>query len=165
HEDLLHHPLPPNSDIDIDNHRHVVAQPRAAPRLEGADAEMAHFADPGGRQEDIIDVIGRPVLGAVAPVQGGLVLLAVRLPADRVIGADQTEALLEDANLGRMVDAPAGLIPDRVAVEIACDHRRSLVQEAFVAREPTPQRPELVLADAAGTGVLRPYGQDRESTR
>ena len=37
--------------------------------LEGADAEMAHFADPTSRQEDIIDTTGRPVLGAIAPVE------------------------------------------------------------------------------------------------
>jgi hypothetical protein len=89
----------------------MVAQPCAAPSLEGADAEMAHFADPGGRQEDIIDVIGRPVLGAIAPVERGLALLPVRLAADRMVGADQAEALLEDADLGRMVDAPARACP------------------------------------------------------
>src|SRR4029453_17886359 len=118
-----------NSDIHIDNHRHMVAQPSAAPGFESADAEMAHFADPGGRQEDIIDVIGRAVLGAIAPVEGGLALLPVRLAADRVVGTDQAETLLEDGDLGRMVDAPARLVPDRVAVEIARDHRRSLAQE------------------------------------
>src|SRR6266478_8871463 len=121
------------SDIYVDDHRHMIAQPRAAPGLEGADAEMPYFADPGRRQEDIIDVVGRPILGAVAPIERGFALLAVRLAADGVVGADQAEAFLEDPHLARMVDAPARLVPDGVAVEVARDHGRPLVEKTLVA--------------------------------
>src|SRR5258707_2815329 len=104
----------------------MVAQPRPAPGLEGADAEMPYLADPIRRQEDIIDVIGRTVLRAVAPVERWLALRAVRLATDRMIGADQAKTLLEDPDLRGMVDAPAGLVPDRDAVEVARDHGRPL---------------------------------------
>src|SRR5258708_34800638 len=151
--------LSPDSDIDIDDHRHVVAEARSAPGLERANAQFAHLTDPQQRHEDIIDVIGRPVLGAVAPIERGFALRAMRLAADRMVGADQAEAFLEDPDLGRVVDTPARLVPDRIAVEVARDHGRPLAEEALVARQRPSQRAQLVLADAAGTGVLRPYGQ------
>src|SRR5260370_23467759 len=149
----------PASDIDIDDRRHVVAEARCAPSLERANAQCAHLTDPQRRHEDIIDVIGRPVLGAVAPIERGFALRAMRLAADRMVGADQAEALLEDPDLGRVVDTPARLCPDRIAVEVARDHGRPLAEEPLVARQRPSQRAHLGLTDTAGTGVPPPYRQ------
>src|SRR5882672_1823791 len=126
----------------------MVTEAGAAPALERADIHL-HLADPARRQKDVVDVIGWSVLGAVAPVERRHGLLAVQLAAHGVVGADQAELLLENADLGRVVDAPARLVPDRVAVEVARDHRRRMAEEIAIARHGAPQRPELALADAA----------------
>src|SRR5262249_54789081 len=54
------------NDGYIHDKRHMVAQARAAPRIETAHAHLADIRGPGPRQEDVVDVIGRPVLEAVA---------------------------------------------------------------------------------------------------
>src|SRR5262249_46325552 len=117
----------------------MVTEPRAAPALEPADLDL-HPIDPARRHEHVVDVVSRPVLGAVAPVEGRHALFAVQLAVHRVPGADQPEFLLEDANLGRMVDAPAWLIPDGVAVEVTRDQRRRMAEELVVARQRPPER-------------------------
>src|SRR4030095_9213929 len=101
--------------------------------------------------------VGRPVLGAVAPVERRHGLLAVLLAADRVPGADQAEALVEQTDLGRMVGGPARLVPDLVAVEIARHQRRRMAEKVAVARYRAAERPERALADAARARVLRPH--------
>lgn len=139
----------------------MVAEAGTAPCLEAADLDAAP-ADQVLRQENIVDVIGRTILGAVAPVEGRHALLAVLLAAQRVPGADQAEALVEQPHLGRVVDAPARLVPDRVAVEIARDQRGAVAEESLVAHHRPPQWPELVLAMDAAAGVLRPHRQQVE---
>jgi hypothetical protein len=110
----------------------MVTEAGPAPRLEAADLDAAP-ADQVLRQEDIVDVVGRTVPGAVAPVERRHALLAVLLAAQGVPGADQAEALVEQPDLGRMVDAPARLVPDRVAVEVARDQRGAFAEKALVA--------------------------------
>src|SRR5436305_14582129 len=56
----------PPSSIDVDNHRSMITEAGAAPGLEGADLD-AGASNHQRRQEHLVDVIGRPVLGTVAP--------------------------------------------------------------------------------------------------
>src|SRR5579883_3674288 len=139
----------------------MIAEARAAPGLVAADLD-ARPPDQVGRQEDIVDVVGRSVLGTVPPVERRHALLAVLLAPQRMPGADQAEALVEQPDLGRMVDAPARLVPDRVAVEVTGDHCGTLAKKALVARQSVPQRAELMLAMDSAAGVLRPDRQQVE---
>ena len=71
--------LPPASQRHVDHQGHVVAEARPAPFGEAPDAQFAQAGDPVPRNEDVVDVVGRPVLLAVAPVVGRRALGALRL--------------------------------------------------------------------------------------
>src|SRR5262245_35320116 len=106
----------------------MVAEAAAAPLLEAADRDLSQAADPALRQEDIVNVIGRPVLAPVAPVVGRYGLLTRELAAMSVIGAD--EAACRQARDGAgVVHAPARLVPDDVVVEVARDDRRAAFEK------------------------------------
>src|SRR5262245_49695370 len=134
---------------NLHHHRHVIAEPGAAPVLEAAHVHLADVRGPGARQEDVVDVIGRAVLETVAPVERRLRLRALGLAARMVIGADQPVGL-EQRHRVRMIDQVAGFVPEDVVVEVASHDRRPLPEKgAIVAGEGEPQRPRLALATDA----------------
>src|SRR5262245_26186021 len=99
----------------------MIAEAVAAPGLEAADLDMPDPGEPRPRHEDVIDMIGGPVLVPVAPVMGRLALGARRLTAELVIGADQPAGSEPRHRMG-MVHPPPRPVPDDVVVEIPGDH-------------------------------------------
>lgn len=59
----------------------MITETRAAPVLEGAYGQLAHMDEPFDGQKDVVDMIGRTVLRAVAPIKGSVPIpdLAARL--------------------------------------------------------------------------------------
>src|SRR5258706_6038984 len=126
----------------------MVAQARAAPLLEAPHVEAAYAIEPRPRQEHVIDVIGRAVLPAVAPIERRHCLLALLLARTAVIGADEPVAL-EDRDRDPVVDPVTGFMPDDVVVEIAGDDRGAVGEKALVLFQPAPQRSRLSLPHIA----------------
>ena len=65
------------SEPQVDRQRHVIAEARTAPGGEAPDAHFREARQPGPGEEDVVDVVGRPVFLAVAPVVGGRALGAL----------------------------------------------------------------------------------------
>src|SRR2546422_7812397 len=129
---------------DVDNDRDMVAKTRTAPVLERAYDQFADSPEPLRRQKHVIDVIRGTVLLAIAPIEGRHRLLALRLAPQDVVGAGEAQPLQGGDRAG-VIDAPAGLVPVDIVIEIPGDDARSFGKEVSVFGERPAQRAELVL--------------------
>ena len=77
--------------VQVDHNGHVIAESGPAPIVIAADGQPAHVRQHLRFEKNVVDMIARPVLLAVAPIERRHALAALRLTAQFVIGTDQAK--------------------------------------------------------------------------
>lgn len=133
-----------------------------SPLVVGADLAGQHMSHPIARYEDVVEV--KASFLAMPEVVRRLCLGSVHFCIEVVVGAGQT-SLGQQLNNGRVFLLSAPWIEDRIAVEVAADHRRKIFRKPLgMPHDGVVNLPDVVLFPYSAYRA-RPDGKKQKVAR